>query len=126
MIDVEKLRGAVKILSEKSSKNLDMVSLYIPPNKYYDDVLGFIGNEQKLSEDIKDAVVRRNVIGSLSTIVLKLIHFGEEERKFNDGISFFSGNTSLSIVEPEKKLRTFLYRVDSKFYLEPYEYLLEE
>ncbi|MBM4249467.1 MAG: peptide chain release factor 1 [Euryarchaeota archaeon] len=113
-------------------KATELVSLYVPPSRQISDVSNYLRGEYAQSSNIKSQSTRKNVMAAIASILnrIKVYRVPPE-----NGVVLFVGTEALPgnkeksvtiVIEPPEPIGTFLYRCDSKFYLEPLEAMLAE
>ncbi len=110
----------------------ELISLYVPPSKRVSDVTNYLKNEYAQSSNIKSRTTRKNVMWAIESISGRLKTFKSIPE---NGLVFLVGHRSGSgdqtepvtyVIEPPEPISTFLYRCDSRFYLEQLEDMLVE
>jgi peptide chain release factor subunit 1 len=110
----------------------ELVSLYVPPTRQIADVSNYLRGEYAQSSNIKSQSTRKNVMAAISSILNRIKVYRVPPP---NGIVLFVGTESLPgnkeksvtiLIEPPEPISTFLYRCDSKFYLEPLQAMLAE
>jgi peptide chain release factor subunit 1 len=119
------LKRHLEDIAKYSGHATELISLYIPPNRQISFVTNYLRNEFSQSSNIKSKSTRKNVTSAIESILSRLRSF---KKPPENGIIFFVGHVATSanqtqmiqhVVEPPLPITTFLYRCDSKFYLEP-------
>jgi peptide chain release factor subunit 1 len=119
------LKRHLEDIAKYSGHATELISLYIPPNRQISFVSNYLRNEFSQSSNIKSKSTRKNVTSAIESILSRLKSF---KKPPENGIIFFVGHVATSanqtqmiqhVVEPPLPIITFLYRCDSKFYLEP-------
>ncbi|HDM67317.1 MAG TPA: peptide chain release factor 1, partial [Thermoplasmatales archaeon] len=109
-----------------------LISLYVPPSKQISDVMAYLRSEYSESQNIKSKTTRKNVLSAIESIMSRLRAF---KKPPENGVVFFVGHKSIGsdqtemvayVIEPPLPFKTFLYRCDSEFYLQPLEEMLAE
>ncbi|MCS7126841.1 MAG: peptide chain release factor aRF-1 [Thaumarchaeota archaeon] len=132
-VSLYKFKRFIEELERKEGRGTELVSLYIPPGKRVDEVIGYLRQEYSTAANIKSKSTRKNVMSAIESAIQRLKLYREVGP---NGLIIFSGAIShggpgeekvevYDIVPPEP-LNLFLYRCDSKFYLEPLRDLLKE
>jgi len=117
----------LKELSTKVGRGTEFVSLYIPPGRPLGDVSANLREEYGTANNIKSRTTRKNVLDALESIQQRLKLFREVPP---NGLVMFCGavpqgeaagseKTELFVLEPPKPVPFYLYRCDSRFYLDP-------
>lgn len=126
------LKRTIEELKDCRGKHTELISLYIPSTKQISDVTAYLKNELSESQNIKSKTTRKNVLSAIESILSRLKGFKVPPE---NGLVFFVGHKSVGsdqtsmiafVVEPPIPFKTFLYRCDSVFYLEPLEEMLTE
>ena len=119
------LKRQLEEMDKYSGRATELISLYVPVSKPISFVTSYLKNEYSQSSNIKSKSTRKNVMAAIESIISRLKSF---KKPPENGIVFFVGHVATSgdqtsmvqhIVEPPLPITTFLYRCDSKFYLEP-------
>ncbi|MGC8631292.1 MAG: peptide chain release factor aRF-1 [Thermoprotei archaeon] len=117
----------LKELSTKVGRGTEFVSLYIPPGRPLGDVSANLREEYGTANNIKSRTTRKNVLDALESIQQRLKLFREVPP---NGLVMFCGavpqgeaagseKTEIFVLEPPKPVPFYLYRCDSRFYLDP-------
>jgi len=110
----------------------ELVSLYVPPSRQIADVSNYLRGEYAQSSNIKSQGTRKNVMAAIASILNRIKFYRVPPP---NGVVLFVGTEALPgnkeksvtlVVEPPEPITTFLYRCDSKFYLEPLQAMLKE
>ncbi len=118
-------KKALEDLEKYSGRATELISLYVPPNKQISDVVAYLRDEYSQSSNIKSKSTMKNVTSAIESIMSRLKAF---KKPPENGMVFFVGHVAkgadqtemiAKILEPPEPITTFLYRCDSKFYLEP-------
>jgi peptide chain release factor subunit 1 len=119
------LKRHLEELGKYSGHATELISLYVPHNRQISFVSNYLKNEFSQSSNIKSKSTRKNVTSAIESILSRLKSYKTPPE---NGIIFFVGHVATSanqtqmvqhLVEPPLPIITFLYRCDSKFYLEP-------
>ncbi|WP_455393042.1 peptide chain release factor aRF-1 [[Eubacterium] cellulosolvens] len=119
------LKRHLEELAKYSGHATELISLYVPPNRQISFVTSYLKNEFSQSSNIKSKSTRKNVTSAIESILSRLKSYKKPPA---NGVIFFVGHVATSanqtnmiqhVVEPPMPISTFLYRCDSKFYLEP-------
>ncbi|MDW8041350.1 MAG: peptide chain release factor aRF-1 [Nitrososphaerota archaeon] len=132
-VSVYKFKRFIEELEKKEGRGTELVSLYIPPGKRVDEVIGYLRQEYATAANIKSKSTRKNVMSAIDSAIQRLKLYREVGPT---GLIIFSGAIShggpgeekievFDIIPPEP-LNLFLYRCDSKFFIEPLKDLLRE
>jgi peptide chain release factor subunit 1 len=119
------LRRKLEAIASYSGHATELISLYVPSSRQISFVTSYLRNEYSQSSNIKSKSTRKNVMAAIESIISRLKSY---KKPPENGIIFFVGHVAASgnqtemvqhAVEPPLPIPTFLYRCDSKFYLEP-------
>ncbi len=119
-------------IADIEGQHTELISLYIPPDKQISDVMAHLRDEYSQSSNIKSKQTRKNVLSAIESIMSQLRYFKTPPP---NGMVFFVGEATQEggqtkmvseVIEPPFPITTYLYRCDSKFYLEPLEEMLQE
>ena len=91
------------------------ISLYIPPRRPINEVIGQLQSEIDIAQNIKSDEIKTSVINSLINIInhLNVCRFPK------NGLIIFAGpNNEFHHLEPKKPIEINLYRCDDHFYRE--------
>ena len=119
------LKRQLEALDIYSGHATELISLYVPPNRQISFVSSYLKNEFSQSSNIKSKSTRKNVTSAIESILSRLKSY---KKPPENGVIFFVGHVATSanqtemvqhVIEPPMPITTFLYRCDSKFYLEP-------
>jgi len=126
------LKRKIEELGECRGKHTELISLYVPSTKQIFDVTSYLKNELSESQNIKSKTTRKNVLSAIESILSRLRNYKTPPE---NGVVFFVGHKSIGsdqtsmiafVVEPPMPFKTFIYRCDSLFYLQPLEEMLTE
>jgi peptide chain release factor subunit 1 len=126
------LKRKIEELGECRGKHTELISLYVPSTKQISDVTSYLKNELSESQNIKSKTTRKNVLSAIESILSRLRNF---KTLPENGVVFFVGHKSIGsdqtsmiafVIEPPMPFKTFLYRCDSLFYLQPLKEMLTE
>ena len=123
----------LKELKTKKGKGTELISLYIPAGRRISDVAQHLREEMSQASNIKSKSTRKNVQSAIEAILQRLKLLKEPLEK---GVVIFAGMVPRSgpgtekmetyVIEPPEPIKTYIYRCDSEFYLEPLEDFLED
>ncbi len=125
-------KRALQDLRKYSGRATELISLYVPPGKQISDVVAYLRDEYSQSSNIKSKSTMKNVTSAIESIMSRLRAFRKPPE---NGVVFFVGHVAkgadqtemiAKIIEPPEPISTFLYRCDSKFYLEPLEDMITD
>jgi len=112
-------------------RGTELISVYIPPERQISDVIAYLRDEYSTSTNIKSKTTRKNVTSAIESIMSKLKYYKSPPE---NGLAVFVGYVPTRgdqsrmvsyFIEPPQKITSFLYRCDSKFYLDPILPMLE-
>ncbi|MEM0084963.1 MAG: peptide chain release factor aRF-1 [Candidatus Methanomethylicia archaeon] len=132
-IEEYKLQKLIKELESKEGRGTELISLYIPPGRQISDVMNALKQEYSQASNIKDRRTRHHVLDALTSCIQRLKLFKTVPE---NGLVIFCGYISTGIpgdekmeihmIIPSEPIRTYLYRCDSKFYLDPLKEIITE
>jgi peptide chain release factor subunit 1 len=131
-LDRYELRRRLEDLGRFSGHATELISLYVPVTKQISFVTSYLKNEFSQSSNIKSKSTRKNVTSAIESITSRLKMYKQPPP---NGVIFFVGHVAAAgdqtdmvqiTIEPPMPITTFLYRCDSKFYLEPLNEMLED
>lgn len=123
--DLEEIAG-------QRGMHTELISLYIPPDKQISDVTGYLRAEASQASNIKSTGTRKNVQGAIESLLSRLRNYRHPPP---NGLALFvgavvTGNNQQDmrayVIEPPEPVRTFLYRCDSTFHVDPLKEILTE
>lgn len=125
-------KRVIETLEGKKGQATELITIYIPPDKQISDVVAQLRDEYGQASNIKSKSTRTNVQSALSSIMsrLKYYRFPPE-----NGLVIFTGTISLGgdktdmqtlVVDPIEPVKSYQYRCDSTFNLEPLKEMLRE
>ena len=126
------LKRKIEELKKCKGKHTELISLYVPASKQISDITSYLKNELSESQNIKSKTTRKNVLSAIESILSRLKNYKTPPK---NGVVFFVGHKSIGsdqtsmiayVVEPPMPFKTFLYRCDSLFYLQPLQEMLTE
>ena len=126
------LKRLIEELKKCKGKHTELISLYVPPSKQLSDVTAYLRNEISESQNIKSKTTKKNVLSAIESILSRLKNYKSPPE---NGVVFFVGHRNIGsdqtsmiafVIEPPIPFKTFLYRCDSLFYLQPLEEMLTE
>jgi peptide chain release factor subunit 1 len=125
-------RRKLEFVESIEGQATELVSLYVPPTRQIADVSNYLRGEYAQSSNIKSQGTRKNVMAAIASILNRIKVYRVPPP---NGLVLFVGTESLAgnkeksvtiLIEPPEPITTFLYRCDSKFYLEPLQAMLAE
>lgn len=132
-LEIYRLEKLIEELERKEGKGTELISLYIPPGRQIADVMSSLREEYGTAANIKSKSTRKNVQDSIESIMQRLKLF---KKAPENGLAIFCGaipqggsgteKIEIYVLEPPEPISIYLYRCDSKFYLDPLKELLAE
>jgi len=132
-IEEYKFQKLIKELESKEGRGTELISLYIPPGRQISDVMNALKQEYSQASNIKDRRTRHHVLDALTSCMQRLKLFKSVPE---NGLIIFCGYTStdvpgnermeVHIIIPPEPINIYLYRCDSRFYLDPLKEILSE
>lgn len=122
----------LETLRNKSGRNTELISLYIPSDKQISDVIDHLREEHEQALNIKSKLTSNNVQGALDSLLAKLRNLNKIPE---NGIVYFTGTVDTGakrtglvneVLTPPEPVVRYIYHCDSVFYLEPLEEMLRE
>lgn len=113
-------------------RGTELISVYVPPERQISDVVSYLRDEYSTSSNIKSKTTRKNVTTAIESIMSKLRYYRMPPEH---GLAVFVGYVPTRgdksdmvsyFIEPPQSVTSFLYRCDSKFYLDPILPMLEK
>ena len=113
-------------------RGTELISVYVPPERQISDVVAYLRDEYSTSSNIKSKTTRKNVTTAIESIMSKLRYYKAPPEH---GLAIFVGYVPTRgdksdmvsyFIEPPQSVTSFLYRCDSKFYLDPILPMLEK
>jgi len=133
--DIERyrLRRMLQEIKSKKGRGTELISLYIPAGRPISDVMNVLRQEYSTATNIKDRTTRHHVLDALTAVIQRLKLFRTTPP---NGLVIFAGYVAgdapgdekmeVYVIEPPQRLRTWLYRCDSRFWTEILEEMVEE
>jgi peptide chain release factor subunit 1 len=128
-----RLERLLKELKSKEGRGTELVSLYIPAGRPISEVMDVLREEYSTAQNIKDRTTRHHVLDALMSTMQKLKAFKEPPP---NGLVIFSGyiphgppgseKMEVYVLEPPKPINVYLYRCDSRFYVDILEEMVAE
>ncbi len=135
MEDARKIYEFKRMLEELEKlegRGTELISVYIPPKRPISDVVAYLRDEYGTSSNIKSKTTRKNVMSAIESIMSRLKYF---KMPPPNGLIVFVGHISKRgdqtemvsyVLEPPEPVQSFVYRCDSKFFLDPLKAMLGE
>ena len=129
-VKLHKLRKLIATLSSKQGREMDFISLYIPPKTSIDEVIVFLKKESYT--DMKPYNIKSQLQENLKNLMR---HLKQRSEIPENGLATFAGTDTnklekeVFIVEqiiPSKPIGKFLYEVNNHFQLEPLREMLRD
>ncbi|RLI11052.1 peptide chain release factor 1 [Candidatus Bathyarchaeota archaeon] len=128
-----RLKKLLEMLRSKEGRGTQLISLYIPPGRRISDVMGMLRQEYGTAANIKSDTTRKNVQDAIVKVMQRLKLFKEVP---DTGLVILCGavpqdgpgseRIETYVIIPPEPINIYLYRCDSRFYIEPLEELLKE
>jgi len=132
-IEKFRLKKLLEDLERKEGKGTELISLYIPPGRSISEVMAALREEHGTAANIKSKQTRKNVQDALESIMQRLKYFRKAPET---GLVVFCGAIPRSgpgtekiecyMIIPPEPVPFYLYRCDSKFYVEPLKEMIRE
>lgn len=105
--------GATNLFEKKM---YDKISLYIPPRRPLEDVIGQLRNEFEMLNNMKDDEARWNIQETIFKIIGLLRQAIRDKHKLPNGLIIFADIHGMETIEPLKfTVDINLYRCDDHF-----------
>jgi len=128
-----KFKRVLDELEKKQGRGTELVTIYIPPGRSISSVISYLRQELATASNIKSRTTRHNVQDAIESAIQRLKLFSDPGPT---GLVVFSGAIPQSgpgtekievyHIFPPEPINIFLYRCDSKFYLDPLRELTRE
>jgi len=128
-----RLKKLLEMLKSKEGRGTQLISLYIPPGRRISDVMSMLRQEYGTAANIKSDTTRKNVQDAIVKVMQRLKLFKEVP---DTGLVILCGAVPQNgpgserietyVIIPPEPINVYLYRCDSRFYVEPLEELLKE
>jgi len=127
MDEIERFRieRLLNELKSKKGRGTELISLYIPAGRPIAEVMNILRQEYSTAMNIKDRTTRHHVLDALTVVMQRLKLFRKTPP---NGLVIFAGYVAgnapgdetmeVHVIEPPLKLRTWLYRCDSRFHID--------
>ena len=124
------LKRQLEQLGSYAGHATELISLFVPSSRPISYATSYLKNEYSQSSNIKSKSTKKNVMAAIESITSRLKTY---KKPPENGVVFFVGHVAIGsnqtemvqiAVEPPMPISTFLYRCDSKFYIEPLENML--
>jgi len=131
-LDKYRFRRDLEEIEKATGRGTELVTVYVPPDKQISDVANYLRGEYSQSSNIKSQSTRKRVQGAIESILQRLKVYRQPPA---NGVVFFTGHKATEadqtqmvafVVEPPEPVASFLYRCDSRFYMEPLHEMLVE
>jgi len=125
-------RRYLEELEKYEGRGTELISVYIPPKRPISDVIAYLRDEYGTSANIKSKTTRKNVMSAIESIMSRLKYF---KMPPPNGLVVFVGHVIKRgdqtemvsyVLEPPEPVQSFIYKCDSKFYIEPLKAMLGE
>ncbi len=123
-------RRYLEELEKYEGRGTELISVYVPPKRPISDVIAYLRDEYGTSANIKSKTTRKNVMSAIESIMSRLKYF---KMPPPNGLVVFVGHVIKRgdqtemvsyVLEPPEPVQSFIYKCDSKFYLEPLKAML--
>ncbi len=123
-------RRYLEELDKFVGRGTELISVYIPPKRPISDVIAYLRDEYGTSSNIKSKTTRKNVMSAIESIMSRLKYF---KMPPPNGLVVFVGHAIKRgdqtemvsyVLEPPEPVQSFIYKCDSKFYLDPLKAML--
>ncbi|AGB05070.1 peptide chain release factor eRF/aRF, subunit 1 [Aciduliprofundum sp. MAR08-339] len=123
-------RRYLEELEKYEGRGTELISVYVPPKRPISDVIAYLRDEYGTSANIKSKTTRKNVMSAIESIMSRLKYF---KMPPPNGLVVFVGHVIKRgdqtemvsyVFEPPEPVQSFIYKCDSKFYLEPLKAML--
>lgn len=126
-----RFRKMIERLENLRGQGTELITIYIPPENRLSDVIAQMREEYSQASNIKSKRTRKNVQSAIEVVMQRLKMVGETPE---NGLVVLVGTVQdgtkekmvAELIEPPEPVDRFIYRCDSKFYLEPLKEYLEE
>ena len=131
-IEEYQFKKKLEELQSNRGRATELISLYIPPTKEIFDVTNYLKEEISQSSNIKSKSTRKNVTSAIESLISRLRYY---RRPPANGIALFVGHKAIGadqtdmvahIIFPPKPIKSYIYRCDSQFFLDPLKEMLCE
>lgn len=132
-VEKYRLKKLIEELERKTGRGTELISLYIPPGRPISDVIASLREEHGTAANIKSKQTRKNVQDALESIMQRLKYF---KKAPETGLIVFCGaipragpgteKIECYMIVPPEPVNFYLYRCNSKFYLEPLKEMIRE
>jgi peptide chain release factor subunit 1 len=127
-VKLYKIRKTLEVLSEKSGRGTELITVYIPKGKQLHEIISTLQQEQGTADNIKSDLTRSHVVDSLGKVVQRLKLYKKTPER---GLVMFCGAlppeeggplgsevVTVWEVDPPKDLNQYLYRCDDHFHVD--------
>ncbi|RLF09619.1 MAG: peptide chain release factor 1 [Thermoprotei archaeon] len=128
-----RLEKLLKELKSKQGRGTELISLYIPAGRPLSEVVSTLRQEYSTAQNIKDRTTRHHVLDALMSAMQRLKLFKETPP---NGLVVFTGyiphgppgseKMEVYVLEPPEPINVYLYRCDSRFYVDFLEEMITE
>lgn len=125
-MEIFRLKKLAEELQSKEGKATELISLYVPPGRQISDAMNNLREELGTSANIKSKSTKKNVQDAIESIMQRLKLFRMPPP---NGLVIFCGaiprggpgteKMETYVIEPPEPISLYLYRCDSRFYLDP-------
>jgi peptide chain release factor subunit 1 len=130
-VKLHKLRKLIAYLSNQQGREMDFVSLYIPPKTSIDEVITFLKREANIV-DLKLNNVKNHLEENVKNVIN---HLKQQKEIPENGLAIFAGAITDNLgkevaifdqIAPPKPIGKYVYEVDNHFQLEPLREMLRD
>ena len=127
-VKMYRIRKTLDVLSQKSGRGTELITVYIPKGKQLHEVISSLQQEQGTADNIKSDLTRTHVVDSLGKVIQRLKLY---KRTPERGLVVFCGALPPEgggplgsevvrawEIEPPKDLNQYLYRCDDHFHVD--------
>ncbi|NPB01737.1 MAG: peptide chain release factor 1 [Methanopyri archaeon] len=130
-VELYRFKRRIEELEKLQGQGTELITIYIPPEKRLSDVVAQMREEHSQASNIKSKRTRKNVQSAIEVVMQRLKMVGETPE---NGLVVLVGTVQdgtkekmiAELIEPPEPVDRFIYRCDSRFYLEPLKEYLEE
>src|SRR5271157_3776503 len=90
-IDYYKVKRDLATLKSKHGYHTELISLYVPPSRPIDKVIGYLRNEISESSNIKSKSTRQMVTDAITSLIARLKVLSDNKVQSSNGFILFDG-----------------------------------
>src|SRR5271157_501783 len=135
-IDYYKVKRDLATLKSKHGYHTELISLYVPPSRPIDKVIGYLRNEISESSNIKSKSTRQMVTDAITSLIARLKVLSDNKVQSSNGFILFDGfiprhgpgteEEEKYFIIPPEPVTTFMYHCASEFLTEQLEGMIKE